>query len=258
MFRRAWKRTLAFALEHPGRLVGTNAGFFLLLLVPAIFLTGSRVFHWAEPWLALPLAWAWSWMALAWLVEAMRRRFEGRQGWMSWTGDWLKESGPRHLGNGLVLAAGMAWVAFNAAFWLSLGERSPLVSVALVAATVSFGLWLGLAGMVSLGLASGPGPGGLRRAKIYALAPLAWFPSCLAAALSLALLSGVFALLAGVDHWAVRLAAVPLFFLPVFTSAMAGGILAAMDGEIRAAAMDRPSVDSKLPGLRELFRPWDP
>lgn len=252
----AFKRVLGYALENPGKLAASNGTFFVLLLPAALMWGASQALGWIPPWLAVLLIYLWVWMSAAWLVESMRRRLEGKPFWIRWSLIWLLRDGKRHFANALLGGSLLLWLATN--FWILSKTLEPgTLRLALKIATASVALWVLLASYSSLALGNGEGTGWFKRLRLYAVAPLAWLPAILGSLLLGVIVTGVVGLLIPPQHWAARVFGLPLFFAPVFTSALAAGMLAAVDLEIRAVIDKRSLKEAHVPGLKELFKPWE-
>jgi hypothetical protein len=137
----------------------------------------------------------------------------------------------------------------------------PALRLILLCLTASLGLWGAMAAQLALGFGAEPGLGAWEQLKLAAFAPVAYLPSSFFALVLGAWFSGALALVAlhfypTVARWLFPLF-MPLAFLPVVTLGLLAAFLAFLAEEMQMASLGFPPPQPRLPGLREIFRPWE-
>jgi|GEM_PF-5554375 hypothetical protein len=268
MAHRALARALQLVLSHLGRVTLANLCAFAALL-PALLvwmaLMGSHPVvsaFWLKALMAAALAaWAWacfSWLA-SWTVDLARgSRHASLAGF---TGAWVRQSlAPRSL----AFAALALFFTANGLALLFYGWIMPLppaLRLILLCLTASLGLWGAMAAQMALGFGAEQGLGAWEQLKLASFAPVAYLPSSFFALVLGAWCSGALALAAlrfwpAVARWLFPLF-MPLAFLPVVTLALMAAFLAFLAEEMQMASMGFPPPQARLPGLREVLRPWE-
>ncbi len=258
MFFRAWRRVLNLAFSRPGGLIGPNLAFSVLVLALSPLWAAAYVLGWPPAVLgALRLFSAgWIWLATSLLCYGVRDALEGRATPLkamaaAW---WRARVIERSLSFfGLALAA--AWIAAGLYFYGGWKDSPPWARAGTLVVALA-GLVLALATALDLGLSSRTRVHWKGEWKAALLMPFAFWPSCLAGALSVVLLSGSLVVVAGGNGWAGRLLGAPVFLLPVAGAAVLAAFLDALSDEFLARSMGVPEPDAGM-SLKEWLRPWE-
>lgn len=245
----ALRLALQLWTRRPGALLLANAAAFLGLALPLALLPllpGEALRR-----LAL-LAWGlWAWMIFAALCAAVASLESGPLAWGRLRA-WLRVQGGERL---LCGAAGLGLGAAALAacrFYAALGGPWGRALWVLPASGL---LWLGLALLLSQGLASAGAQAWRDLWKASALLPLAYAPAALGAGCLLALGLGLPGLWLGPAHWTGRLLLAPLLLSPLGTLAGLAAFLSFLSRGLldRARGHGAPAA----PSWRELLRPGD-
>jgi len=268
MAHRALARALQLVLSNLGRVTLANLCAFAALLPILLIwmaLMGAHAIVSAfglKALLAVVTAgWVWacfSWLA-SWTVDLARGGAYPSMGSFTWA--WIKHSlFPRSLAYS-ILAFFFCVIALALVFYGRIMPLPAALRLTLLCLTFSLGLWGAMAAHLALGFGAEPGLGAWEQLKLAILAPVAYLPSSVFALLLGAWFSGALALGAlryypAQARWLFPLF-MPLAFMPVATLGLLLAFLAFLAEEMQLASLGFPPTQPKLPGIRELFRPWE-
>jgi hypothetical protein len=239
--------------RHPREMVAANALTFLAASLPLAFLPNLGA--WGRPVFAGAL-WVlglWGWIclsALAWACDAI---LGGRRPSRAGLLNWLKTQGPERILAFVVGSLALAWIVLTLRFYGALG-LPPALSLVLAGLLGAVGFWLLLALLASVGLAA---PGGRRLRPLWKAAlllPLAYWWTFLKTALLGLVLSGLPALLVGLEHWSAPVLLAPFLLSPLFTVALFASHLVLTVRTLLEAATG--GAGPLVPAWRELWNPW--
>jgi len=268
MGHRALARALHLVLSNLGRVTLANLSAFAALL-PALLawlaIMGPHPIvaaFWIKALMAAAVA-AWGWACMSWLASWTLDLARGgaHAGMGGFTRAWIRQSlAPRSLAFA-ALAAFFGATSLALAFYGWIMPLPPALRLVLLCLTASVGLWGAMAAHLAIGFGAEPGLGAWEQLKLAAFAPVAYLPASFFALVLGAWFSGALALailhfFPTVARWLFPLF-MPLAFLPVVTLALLASFLAFLAEEMQLASLGYPPPQPRLPGLREILRPWE-
>ena len=245
MLARCLARALAGFAGRPRQQAAVSACFFFIALLPSLLaaMLGGAI------GVAAGLVWAWCWSpALMFACNLLR---DSRPSWLAPSLRQAWRMAPESFMSASALLLLLLAARLAGRFYF--GHVEGLLGWALAGAVGTVALWAALAVMMSLPLGT-EGASWKARWKAACLAPLAYFPACLACLAVLAYLSGIPALFLGLRHRGASLLFWPATLMPIFTPAFGALFLLALLEEFRAHSLGQPPPAA--PSFKELWQPW--